>query len=148
MASTTARLGMNAKTYRNTNTYASPTWDLVDNIRDLNMPLESDEVDSSIRGFGGFASSEPTLMRIGLSFNMNHDPDDTDWEALRASYFDRSAVELLILDRATGTGAEGIRASFKVHQFSKGEPLAGLQTTDVVAKPCIAANAPAWYTGA
>lgn len=148
--STTTRIGLNAKLYRNTGSYGSPTWTEIVNVRDLSMDIDLDESDGSIRGGGGFAYSEPTLMKIAVNFNMNHDTSDTNgWDALQTAAFARSAVEFLILDRATAAAAEGIRASMKLYKFSKGEPLAGIQTTDVVAKPCQNANAvPAWYVGA
>jgi len=147
MASTAVRLGKDACLYRNTGSYASPTWDIIDNVRDLTLGLEMDGADASIRSYGGYAADEPTLLRVPVSFNMNYDTADTDWEALRAAFFGRTAVECLILDRATAAGAQGMRASFKLHKFGRGEPLAGIQTTDVEMKPCIAINAPAWYVG-
>jgi hypothetical protein len=150
MASTVARIGLNAKVYFNTATFASPTWLENSNVRDLTMDLDMDEGDASIRAGLGWAMSEPTLLKAALNWNMNHDPADTNgWDTINTAFFARSAKEILCIDRVTGSGAEGLRMTCKFHKFGKGEPLNGVQTTDTVAKPCINADStPAWYVGA
>ena len=40
-----AKLGLDAKLYRNAGTYAAPTWDLIGNVRDLTLNLETGEGD-------------------------------------------------------------------------------------------------------
>lgn len=148
MASTAIRLGKDACMYHNTGSYASPTWDIIDNVRDVTMNLEKAEADASIRGFGGWEAVAFTLKKATFEWQMNHDTADTDWTMIRDAWLNDTAKELLVLDRATGSGAQGLRVTVAFGKFSKGEPLAGVQTTDVMAKPTIAANAPAWYTGA
>ena len=146
MSSTAVKLGKDAKLFRNTGSYGTPTWDEIDNVNDLTLNIELDEADSSIRGFGGYATAEPTLMVNSLEWGMNHDPADTDWEAVRAAVFGRSALELLALNGANSAGSQGFRASFKFFKFGHGQPLRGIQQNSVMAKPCIAANAPSWHT--
>jgi len=50
------RLGLDARLYRNTGSYASPTWNFVQNVKDLTLNLEVGEADVSTRGTGGLAS--------------------------------------------------------------------------------------------
>lgn len=148
MGSTATRISINAKLYVNLNTYVSPTWTEIDNVRDLALNLEMDEGDASIRAGGGFALYEPTLNKVSIDFNMNEDTTDTNgWAMVQAAYFARAAKELLINDRATGAGAQGLRVTVKFFKFAQGQKLNDVQTTDVNAKPCINVNAvPAWYT--
>ena len=146
MSSTAVKLGKNAALYRNTNTYASPSWVLVDNVRDLKAPAAKKEAESSTRGAGAYALAQGTLIQLGVEFNMNYDPADAQWAALQSSFLNLTAVELLVLDKPTATGAQGWRASFEVMKFDEGQPLEGIETTDVEAKPTMSANAPAWWT--
>lgn len=152
MAHTTVRMGKNAKLYRNTGSYASPTWDEVDNVRDLTWSGDPEKVDVTVRGLsanGGWKMYEPGLRDLVMGWQMNHDPDDTDWSAFLTAYSAGSTVELLALDRATGTGAKGVRALVKVFKFAYGQPLNAQQTTDVEVGPALNSDAaPAFYTGA
>ena len=51
------KLGLDAKLYRNTSVYATPTWDEITNIRDLTLNLEAGEADVTTRGNNGWAAS-------------------------------------------------------------------------------------------
>jgi hypothetical protein len=147
MSSTAVKLGKNAALYRNsTGNYASPTWVLIDNVRDLKAPASKKEAESSIRGAGAYVLTQGTLIQLGVEFNMNYDPADAQWVALQTSFLTLVAVEMLVLDKPSATGAQGWRASFEVMKFDEGQPLEGIVTTDVEAKPTMSANAPAWWT--
>ena len=39
------KLGLDAKLFQNTGTYATPTWDEITNVRDLTLNLEAGEAD-------------------------------------------------------------------------------------------------------
>lgn len=147
--STATRIALNAKLYVNTGSYGAPTWTEIDNVRDLALNLEMDEGDSSIRAGGGFALYEPTLNKVSLDFNMNEDTADTNgWVMVNTAYFARTAKELLVLDRTSATGAQGLRVTGKFFKFAQSQKLNDVQTTDVNFKPALNANAaPAWYTG-
>jgi len=143
------RIGLTSKLYRNTGTYASPTWDEVSNLKDLSLEMSAQEADASTRGTGGWAAAVTTLKEAEITFDMNWDPDDTDLQAFRDAYLNRSAIELAVLDGVIGNtpaDAHGLRASFAVTKFSRAEPLTGQNTVSVALKPTFAANAPAWVT--
>ena len=48
-----AKLGLDAKLYRNTGTFAAPTWDIIGNVKDLTLNLETGEADVSTRANKG-----------------------------------------------------------------------------------------------
>ena len=48
------KLGLDARPYRNTAAYASPTWNEVKNVKDLTLSLEAGEADATTRGNGGW----------------------------------------------------------------------------------------------
>lgn len=142
-------LGMNAKLYRNTGTYGSPTWDLVPNVRDLTLNLETAEADVTTRANSGWRATVPTLREASIEFEMVWDPSDTDFTAIQTAFLAGSTVEFLVLDglQAT-TGSQGLRASCAVLGFTRSEPLEDAIKVSVKLKPTYATNAPSWYTAA
>lgn len=55
------KLGLNCKVYRNTGTYAQPTWDEIPNVRNVTLNLERGEADITSRANAGWKVSLPTL---------------------------------------------------------------------------------------
>ena len=51
------KLGMEAKLYRNTGTYAAPTWVELTNVKDLTLNLEAGEADVTTRGNAGWRTT-------------------------------------------------------------------------------------------
>jgi hypothetical protein len=129
------KIGLNAKLYRNTGSFGSPTWVEVTNIQDLDLADSMDEADASTRGSGGMAESEPTLRTIEASWNMKNNAD-THMIAFRTAYATRALVDLQILDGPIATvGSHGIRGRFKFHEFGKPQPLRDGQFVNLRAKP-------------
>ena len=54
------KLGMEAKLYRNTGTYALPTWVELTNVKDLTLNLEAGEADVTTRGNAGWRATVAT----------------------------------------------------------------------------------------
>jgi hypothetical protein len=141
------KLGMDAKLYRNTGTYGSPTWDLIGNVKDLTLSLETGEADVTTRGNGGWRATVATLKDGSLEFEMIWDTEDTDFTAIRTAFLGNTAVEMAVLDGLVATtGSQGLRASFMVTNFTRNEPLEEAITVSVSMKPTYSANAPAWMT--
>lgn len=137
-------LGLNARLYRNTGSFGTPTWTLVSNVSDLNANDSMEEADASTRADGGFAVSEPTLRGLELSFGMINKPGDADVTAFLAAYAARTALDLAVMDGPIATvGSKGVRARYKVHQFPRAQELRDVQKFDVMLKPCVDANPPA-----
>ena len=77
------RLGLNAKLYRNTGSYASPTWDEIGNVKDVTLNLESAEADVTVRANNGWRATVPTLKEASVEFEMVWDTEDDDFTAIR-----------------------------------------------------------------
>src|SRR5690606_24111934 len=118
------KLGLDAKLYRNTGTYASPTWNEVKNVKDLTLNLEAGEADVSTRGNGGWRANIATLKDASLEFEMVWDTADDDFTAIRTAFLTNAAIEFAVLDGASNaSGAQGLRASMAITNFSRSEPL-------------------------
>lgn len=143
-------LGYNAKLYRNTGSYGSPTWDECPGVKDLTLNGERDKVDVSTRGGGGFREYVPGLADHSVSFNMNWDNADSDLTTIRTAFSSATAnsLEFLVLEGGSATsGNQGLRAKMGVFGFTRNEPLDGALTVDVELAPIKNGDAaPAWYT--
>lgn len=53
------KLGLDAKLYRNTGTFASPAWNEIQNVKDVTLNLEAGKADVTTRGSAGRRSCSP-----------------------------------------------------------------------------------------
>ncbi len=143
------RLGLNAKLYRNTGTYASPTWNEIGNVKDVTLNLESAEADVTVRANNGWRATVPTLKDASVEFEMVWDTADEDFQAIRDAYLNNTTLEVLALDGpvsgAGSTGNQGLRAVCNVTGFSRSEPLEEALSVSVTVKPAYSANPPTWH---
>ena len=141
-----AKLGMEAKLYRNTGSYESPVWAEVENVKDLALNLEAGEADVTTRANDGWRATIATLKDASVEFGMVWDTEDADFSAIQDAYFDGTSIEFAVMDGDIETeGSEGLRATMAVTAFSRDEPLEEAITITVTIKPTYADNPPEWY---
>lgn len=145
-------MGKDAKLYRNTATNASPTWNEIPNVRDLNVSDSMTDVDVSARDGGGFAMSDVGLQTIELTFQMIGDYSDADFVALRESYYNRTALQYAVASGAIATaGTQYLKFVGVITAFERGEELDGVTMFDITIKPTRASEGgtlllPSWVT--
>ena len=143
-------LGLDAKLYYNTGTYASPTWTEITNVKDLTLNLEKGEADVSTRGGNGWKQTVGTLKDASIEWGMVWDPDDTAFTAIKNAFINNTSIEFLVLDGssspASGVTVQGLRAECSITGFTRNEALEDALSVDVTAKPTYSSNAPSWYT--
>jgi len=140
-------LGLNAKLYRNVGSYGSPSWTLVNNVKDLRLTLEKSEADVTTRGGNGWEQTVAALKSATIEFGMVWDTTDANFTAFKTSFLNDAVIDLLVLDGLVGTvGSQGLRADCMVPRFTRQENLREALSVDVSAKPTYSANAPIWYT--
>jgi len=141
-----AKLGMEAKLYRNTGSYESPVWAEVENVKDLALNLEAGEADVTTRANDGWRATIATLKDASVEFGMVWDTEDADFSAIQDAYFDGTSIEFAVMDGDIAVaGSEGLRATMAVTGFSRDEPLEEAITVTVTIKPTYADNPPEWY---
>jgi hypothetical protein len=139
-------IGLDMKLYRNTGTYASPTWDLISNVKDLTLSESRGKADVSNRA-SDWRKNKSTLNELMASWKMNYDSSDTDFTTLQSAYRARTTVEFAFADGLIGTsGTQYVRASCELFKFERAEPLEGSVEVDVEAGPTYAANDPSSAT--
>jgi hypothetical protein len=140
-------LGMNCKLYRNTNTYASPTWVILGNVKDVNFSLEKGEADVTTRANNGWRATAGTLKDGSIEFEMIWAPGDAGFTAIQTAFLNNTSIEFLVLDGPVATeGSQGLRALMQVMTFSRNESLEEAVTVSVSLKPTYSSNPPAWFT--
>ena len=141
------KLGMEAKLYRNTGTYAAPTWVEMLNVKDLTLNLEASEADVTTRGNAGWRATIAALKDGSIEFEMVWDTSDADFTAIKDAFFGNTSVEFAVMDGdITTTGSQGLRAEMSITNFSRSEPLEEAIGVSVTAKPTYATDAPSWMT--
>ena len=140
------KIGLEAKLYRNTGTYESPSWAEMTNVRDLTLNVEKGEADVTTRG-ATWRLTRATLKDAGVEFEMLWDTADAAFTAIQQAFFNGTSLELAIMDGdVAAAGSQGLRATFEVMNFSRSEPLEEAMTVSVTVKPTSADNAPEWLT--
>jgi len=143
------KLGLDAKLYRNTGSYATPIWNEVKVVKDVTLNLEAGEADVTSRGNGDWRAIIATLKDASLEFEMVWDTADEDFTAIRTAFFAKSALEFAVMDGPIATaGSEGLRASMAIINFRRSEPLEEAIKVSVTAKPTYADNPPEWMEAA
>lgn len=143
------KIGLNAKLYRNTGNYDSPTWNEVKKVKDLTLTGEVNLSDVSSRASGGSREYAATLNDFGIDFGLVSD-DVTehveDRDAIREAFFAKTAIELLALDGDIETaGSEGLRVTCICSQFTRNENLEEGIMYEVGFKPTPSDHTAAWY---
>jgi len=132
-----SQLGKDAKLYRGTAGTTAAT--LMTNVRDLSMPDERGEADTSSRAAGN-ETVRATMRKVSLEWQMNWDEDDGDFAAILSAYINRSPIALKSISKTAG---KGIDADFVVTKCQRNESLRDGITADVVAKPTYVTRYPA-----
>jgi hypothetical protein len=127
--------GKTAKLYRNTATNASPTWVEVPEIRDLDLPMQADQVDDSDR-CSNFKKYSQCLVDLGISGNMTYRNGNANCEAIRDALLAGTVIEWAAMDGdITASGTTGIRFFGLVFSADRGQPLTDSMTVALEIKP-------------
>jgi TP901-1 family phage major tail protein len=139
------KLGLDAKLYRNSGPSGTPTWNEVENVKDVTLNLEAGEADVTTRNSAGWRATVATLKDGSIEFEMVWDTDDDDFAAIRDAFLNHTAVEFAVMDGGITTpGSQGLRATCMVTSFSRNEALEEAITVSVTVKPTFSTTPPSW----
>jgi hypothetical protein len=141
------KLGLDAKLYRNSSVYSTPTWAELTNAKDVTLNLEKGEADVTTRATNGWRATVGTLKDGSVEFEMVWDTQDAGFTAIKDAFFNGTPIDMAVMDGdITASGSQGLRAEFSVISFTRNEPLEEAITVSVTLKPTYSANAPTWMT--
>lgn len=136
----TVRIGLDGYLYRNSGSYASPTWEHMKHVKDLSIAVEVNEVDASDRD-SVFALIEKGLVQFTVEFDYRYANGDAEWAALITEVLSRGGgAEFAIMDGdITDTGEVGWRMTAHVMAANQSQELETAMALSITLKP--AANA-------
>ena len=136
-----AKITIKCKLYREADdNYGTPNWSDCNKVAEAELNISWNEGDASARE-SRVMMTEPTLATLEITGRIRVDPDDGNYTALRDAFKSNTVLDLLALDGDKDTvGSEGVRADFKVFNFSRSEPLDGVTFRTFTLKPCVMAT--------
>lgn len=134
-----AKIGLDCKLYIGAAGALASTE--IGNVRDVTLNLEIGEEDATTREAEGWEVTELILFSASLEFEILWKTTDANFTTLRQAFFNKAAVALAALD---GAGGQGLDADFKIAKFTRSEPIKGIVTASVTAKPVYLTRAPSW----
>lgn len=138
-------LGRNCKLYRNTASYATPTWSEQQNCQDVTIKYDSEDVDVTTRGSGGYRQMAQAFKSLEVTFTCLDDMSDADVAALRDAWKNGTTVDYKVTNGtsppASGESIWYARAEWSV-TIEESQSLAGAATLNITLKPGASSNAP------
>lgn len=111
------KLGLNAKLYYNSATYATPTWVEVTQVDDLTEDIKAQKAPANDRSS---PVNKSVITSIDLSWTGRLKNDEsTAFNFLYEAILERATVDVLVLNGSrTTNGVRGFRADVQVHDMS------------------------------
>jgi hypothetical protein len=146
------KTGFDCKLFRNSGTYASPTWVEIKEVADIRVPIEwgSAEVKTRSSKFKAFLK---TMLEVGAEVDYLYKADATNWEFLRdAALSPDDETDFWLADGAAATpGTEGLRFHAQIFGMPSPQELENVTMTQFNLKPTYAVDGsdvripPTWY---
>lgn len=133
-------LGGEAKLYYNSGTYGSPTWALIENCENLDMPDSRSVVAVPTRATWPYVLKLPGARETSITWLSyeRQETTDTVLTALIAAYDAGTIMEFAIADQAIATvGCKYRRLTCVITKCDRSEPIDGAVTISFEAHPVI-----------
>lgn len=139
--------GLDCKSYRNTGTAGSPTWNEITNVRDESLSMERAKSDISVRGGNGWRLNAATLATGTVTFKMLYDTAQDDFAAFRDAFLNKTQIDCAFADGPIATtGTQYFRAVFVATKFDIGRNLEEGVMVDVELEPTYHATVTPGFT--
>ena len=123
----------------------TPTWTEITTAKGVRLNSSMGEVDLTVRASGGFKMYEPTLIDLGLDFELPYDTSVTPVSVLEAAFFGRTLVGFAVMNGGvTVAGSRGAWFDGKVFKWELPEGEDSIIIASVTIKPCYSTNVPQW----
>lgn len=137
-------LAINAKIYRNTATFGTPTWVAVSLFENVSVDPRYVESASNSRD-SPFERVAATMAGCSITGRLKVKPGDAGYEALMDAFALRTPVDLLVLNAAKETeGARGVRGEFYVMAAGEDQTIQNRLYRDLELKLADTDNPPKW----
>lgn len=125
-------LGLNAVTAINSGSTAVPVWEILTNIRDEAVNMETALADVTNRASNGWRLQVPTLSTGSVDSQMIYDTDNSDFNTVHTAFLNRTRLLMGFFDGDPETaGTEGLMGGFGVTNFTNNRNLEEAIMVDV-----------------
>src|SRR5262245_47256761 len=125
------KIGLDMLAYRNTATYAAPTWALIAICRDVTLDMSRGTADLPRRR-PTWPRNRGTLKEGSVTMEIIYDAADASYDALAAAFLAGTIVDVALSDGPLPAGpAEYFRSEYEVTGFTRNEPLEDAVTVSV-----------------
>lgn len=127
--------GADAKAFRNTGTWASPTWAELEDVSDFASNLSWEQISLATRACK-INLYEPGQGELEIPFKIRVSTG-ADYLAIIAAVQTRARLDVMILDGPLAENSRGFRAQFYVFQKNQDQALASGLFDDLILKPAV-----------
>lgn len=129
-------IGKDCKLYYNSGTHFSPTFVEIERAINVSATVSKNEADVSSRE-SAWSLVMGAMKTLEITFNYRHiQGTDGTFAALRAAFFNGTAIQFLMLDAPrTETGAEGLLVFCEIMSMNPGQDLESSQEWEFTVKP-------------
>lgn len=139
------KIGYQCVLARNTGSWASPTWNVMEKVTDVTMGGAPVKADLSSRA-NAFKAYLPGQFDLNIEASMIWNAADADCIAIRDAYRNKTTIDIWAVDDATATAtAQGWRFEANVFDFTREEPMdEGVKITFSLAPSALSVNTPVY----
>lgn len=142
-------LGMDCHLFRNTGSYATPTWNEITLATDVTANQTAGKGDVSNRS-SIYKLYRAAQIDASAEFTMRYDSGNDDYSAIKTAFTGRTIIDVWVADGPSATtGTTGLRMNVMITEFSHEQPLTDGVNVKVSMCPAIDATAtqtPTYYT--
>jgi hypothetical protein len=136
-------LGIDCTLNRNTGSFASPTWDLVDTVSDVAINGQWNRAEGSTRQSPVVMGANSQLP-LSISGRIRADLTNLDWEALWDAWkVQNTLIDIMVLTGpSTTNNSVGVRFEANVVNFGQPQGLGDYVFNDLSFEPTVSSNLP------
>jgi hypothetical protein len=135
-----AKLGINAKLYRNTGTYGTPVLTEVALVSDGTLNMTWDEAEADARE-SRVHQVVKTMLGLDFTFRLKKKPLDANYEALMNLFLNDGSEDMWFLDGPENVeGTRGVRFDAQILSATEDQAMGNALYEDMIAKPLIGTN--------
>jgi len=124
-----------------------PVWSELTAARDVTVTMDRSEIPASTRGGAGWMATATGLKSVTINFDLLYDSADAGVAAIMTAFLANASIGMLAADGdIVTTGTRLFAADVRITKFDEGQPLEGIITVAVSAKPTYSATAPTYTT--
>lgn len=140
------QVGLDCILYLDASGVGGSSWAAITDAQDVTVGLQHGKATVANRA-SDWLKTLLTHKELSIEFDLTFDPDDTEFQALRAAFTGKTDIGIAAYNEAIATvGAEGVQVDCKVVNFTRNEPVGDTVTVSVTLEPSAESSTEPAYT--